>query len=158
MRYALVREESPATGLRSQWQVPRIGAEEWDAENQSEVALERRYVVGDQVRETRIGNQCADPLDQPRSFQHLCRQRGRRCVVCGNQMKTSSGVTRNDARKQRKVVLDDRRFDLCRRYVDQLKPRLSEEEEEEQEPLLVGLDGRAAVDNAVEAHRWNHDN
>ena len=72
MRYTLLRKESSATGLRSKRQVPGIGAEERDAEGEREVSLDRSHVVGDEVREGRIGDECADPLDQSWAFQHLC--------------------------------------------------------------------------------------
>ena len=96
MRDALLGEESTAAGLRSVGQVPRISAEERDAEHQSKIALEPRHVVGDEMRETRVGDERPDSLDQPRSFQHLRCQRDRRCVVGGDEMEPCTGVTRYD--------------------------------------------------------------
>src|SRR5829696_7518131 len=59
-------------------------------------------------------------------------------------------VARDDAGKQRQVVLDDRRVNLVRGEVDDAETRLAEQKQEEQESLLVRLEGRAAVEDAVE--------
>ncbi len=154
---ALLCEESTAAGFCAVGQMPRIGAEERDAEHQGEVAFEPCHVVRDKVGKARVGDQPSDSLDQPRSLQHLRRQRDRRCVEGRDEVESLTCMTRYDTREQREVVLDDRGVDLRRRHIDHVQPRLSEEEKEEQQALFVRLHRCAPVDDPIERYRGNHD-
>ena len=49
------------------------------------------------------------------------------------------GVTRDHPREQAKVVLDDEGVDRLRRHVDHPQPRLTQEQQEEEETLLERL-------------------
>ena len=115
-----------------------VGAVHGYAEQQGEVPFEPGRVVGQQVREGRVGNEGTDLADHPRPGQQLLGQRGRRGVAHGDQRQPGPGVAGDDTREQGQVVLDDRRVDGHRRHVDELEPWLSKQQEHEEIALLQG--------------------
>ena len=145
-------------GLRAEGHVAGVGAVHGDAEQQGEVPFEPGRVVGEQVREGRVGNEGTDAGDHPRPGQQLLGQRGGRGVADGDQRQPGPGVARDDAREQGQVVLDDRRVDGHRRHVDQLEPGLSEQQQHEQEALLQCLVGRTGTGHhPFDGHRRDDD-
>ena len=142
------RPRRTAAGSRSCAEVgqPRVGAVHRDAEAQRDVALELGGVVGDQVDRARFGISARDPARAAgaASSSFSLSERGRG-VADRDQRQPGPGVARDDARQQRQVVLDDRRRDRHRGHVDHPQPRLAQQQQQEQEPLLVGLRQGAAA-------------
>ena len=124
---------------------PRIRPVHRDAEAQREVALERGRVVGDQVAARAVRDLRRDPGEQSGSLQQLLAERPVGGVVGGEQRQPGQRVARDDPGQQSEVVLDDPRVDRHRGHVDHPQPRLPQQQEQEEEPLLERLgDGRAA--------------
>jgi hypothetical protein len=80
MPHALLLEETAAARLRAEVEVLRVGAVHRDPERHGEVALELRRVVRDEVGALRVGDQLAEPPDQPGPLEELLRERARRAV------------------------------------------------------------------------------
>ena len=112
--------------------------------------------VGNEVAQDRVGDELPNTLEDPWPLEQLRAQWPRRAVVRGDEVKTSPGVARNDAREQREVVLDDRRSDRERGDVDHLQARLPQEEQEEQEPLLCAWTMEPGV-RVAGRHGWDDD-
>lgn len=142
MRYPDLGEHPAAPGLRTQWSQPWIGGVHRNAEADRDVTLELGGVVGNQVRTHRIGDEVGEPLEQPRPSQQLLAERDRRGVVHRDQRQPGPRMTRDHAGQQRQVVLDDLGRDRYRGHVDHPQPRLPQQDQQEQEPFLVGLHHR----------------
>ena len=145
-------------GLRAEGDVAGVGAVHGYAEQQGEVPFEPGRVVGQQVREGRVGNEGTDLADHPRPGQQLLGQRGGRGVAHGDQRQPGPGVAGDHPREQGQVVLDDRRVDGHRRHVDELEAGLSEQQQHEQIALLQGAVGRTGTGHhPFDRHRRDDD-
>ena len=121
-----------------------------------EVALELGRRVRHEVGALRVGDQRADAFEQPRPLEQLDRERLRAAVVHGHREQARPRMARDHAGQQVEVVVDDVGLDRLRGDVDQARARLPQQEEQEQEPLFIGLLPHA-VDGALETERRHHD-
>ena len=149
-------EQPPAARLGPQRQEPGVGAVERHAEGQREVALEWRSGVRDQVAACAVGDEGADLSEDPRPLEQLVGERARRAVVRGDEVQPGTGMARDDAGQQREVVLDDALRDRSTGDVDDLQPRVAQEQQQEEEALLVGLELGPAHLRPVGDDRGDH--
>ena len=142
MLHPALGEEAAAARLGAEREEFRIRAVHGDAEREREVSLELRRVVRDEVSAIRIGNQLANASQDSRSLEQLLGQRLQRAVERRDEVEALARVRRDHARQQVEVVVDDAGADGLRGHVDEPGARLAQQEQQEQEALLVCLEGR----------------
>src|SRR3989442_15845944 len=97
-----------------------------------------------------------DPGEEPRALQELHREGPDGRVVGRRVVEPRARVTVDDAGQEPQVVVDHAVEDRPGRDVDHPRVRLPEEEQEEEEPLLVGLEHRRGLVDHIERDR-RHD-
>ncbi len=150
-------EHLAAAGLGAEVGEIGVGAVERDAEQDGELALERRRVEDGEVGARAVLDPLADALDQPRALEDLLGQRARRGVVGAEQRQARPGVAGGDAGEELEVVVQDHRVHRLRGDVDDARPRVAQPDQEEEQPLFVEAGaGELAQLALVEGHR-RHD-
>ena len=137
---------------RSAGSAPYRGMPRTSATSRS--ALARR--VRHEMAEAGIGDERADLRDDPGAREQLLGERAPGAVVRGHHVQPAPRVARDHARQQPEVVLDDALGHGAAGHVDHLQPRLPEQEQQEQEPLLERLHRRAVL-RLVGRDRRQHD-
>ena len=137
MRDAGLAEHLAAPGLRAEVVQLRIEPVQRHVEQHRQLALERRRVEDGQVGRLGVGNRLADPLDQARPLEDLLRQRPRRAVVRAEHRQPRAGVARWHTGQQVQVVIEDQWMDRLRGHVGDVRARVAQPDQQEQQPLFV---------------------
>ena len=111
----------------------------------------------DEVAELRVRDARPDGVEHARALQQLRRERPRRAVAGRHQVQPGAGVRGDHARQQRQVVVDDALVDRPAGDEDQVQPRLAQQQQQEEHPLLVDLDERAGRRRVVGRDRRHDD-
>ncbi len=130
-------EDLPAARLRPEVAEGGVDAVQRDAEEDSQLPLERCGVEDGEVGPRRVPDPGADPLDQPGPLEDLLREGARRVVVGAEERQARAGVARRDPDEELEVVLEDQGVDGLRGHEDDPRPGVPKADQEEQEPLLV---------------------
>lgn len=134
----------PATGLGPKRKMARIGTVERNGEAQDEVSLQVSRVVADEMGAVLVANTGLDALEQAGALQQLETERARGIVEGREERETPHGVAADHALEQTEVIFDHAWVDRLRGDVNELRPRLREQEEQKKKALFVALDFETA--------------
>ncbi len=132
-------EQAPARALGPQDTESRIRAVHGDAEAHSQFTIVPGSHERHHVGPVGVGDQVSDPLEEPGTVEELTSQGPGGRLHRGDQMQAPAGVAGDDPRHQVQVVVDDVGGYRLPGDVDHAGVRLSQEQEQEQVSLLVGL-------------------
>ena len=156
MRNARFREDATRTTLRTECEEPRIGAVHRDTELERQIALESRRIERHEMSTVRIRDQGPNVPEDLWPLQQLLCQGPSRTVERRHEEQPLLRMDRYDSRKEIEVVVHDVRVDGLRRHVNETRPRLPQQEQEEEEALFVRLLAHA-LNRALEAYRRYND-